>query len=66
MTKARADCKAYQASDQMYCPHCHLVWDVNDPDPPPCEIEQAEVERERANAVSDKRLHERRYRYRHG
>lgn len=45
MTKARADCKAYQASDQMYCPHCHLVWDVNDPDPPPCKIEQSEREK---------------------
>lgn len=29
-------CRAYRVSDQMMCPHCRLVWDINDPEPPPC------------------------------
>lgn len=29
-------CMAYQASDQMICHKCNLVWDINDPDPPEC------------------------------
>lgn len=33
-------CKAYQQSDQMYCPKCVLVWDMNDPEPPGCDIKK--------------------------
>ncbi len=36
--KQRADCKAYQVSDQMTCPSCRLTWDVNDPEPPMCRL----------------------------
>lgn len=32
-------CKAVQYSDQMHCAACGLLWDVNDPDPPPCKAE---------------------------
>lgn len=34
------DCPAYYASDSQYCPRCHMTWDANDPDPPPCKTEQ--------------------------
>jgi len=30
------NCLARQYSDQMNCAACGLVWDVNDPEPPPC------------------------------
>ncbi len=43
------NCKAFQQSDQMYCPRCHFVWDMNDPDPPRCytsiEVDQARLKR---------------------
>jgi hypothetical protein len=26
-----------QFNDQIMCSHCGKCWDVNDPDPPPCE-----------------------------
>lgn len=29
-------CKATQQSDEMFCAHCNIRWDMNDPDPPPC------------------------------
>jgi hypothetical protein len=29
-------CKAYQQSDEMFCPTCGYRWDVNDPAPPKC------------------------------
>lgn len=29
-------CHAVQHSDQMVCHVCHLAWDMNDPEPPPC------------------------------
>lgn len=29
-------CEARQYSDQMLCAKCGLIWDMNDPDPPPC------------------------------
>jgi len=29
-------CKARQYSDQTRCLACKLVWDTNDPEPPPC------------------------------
>lgn len=29
-------CKATQQSDEMFCAHCHLRWDMNDPEPPQC------------------------------
>ena len=29
-------CEAYQQNDQMHCPTCGLLWDMNDPDPPEC------------------------------
>lgn len=29
---------ARQYSDQMYCSHCERTWDVNDVDPPECEV----------------------------
>ena len=42
----RTGCQAYQVSDQMSCPSCGLVWDMNDPDPPACRtIQQREVEK---------------------
>jgi len=34
--KRKPGCKAYQVSDQMNCPRCGLVWDMNDPEPPEC------------------------------
>lgn len=34
-----AKCKSRQYSDQMVCHDCRLVWDMNDPDPPPCKLE---------------------------
>lgn len=30
-------CKAIQYSDMMHCADCRLAWDVNDPEPPPCD-----------------------------
>lgn len=38
-------CKARQYSDQMVCHDCSLVWDMNDPDRPACNLkpESAEV-----------------------
>ena len=42
----RTGCQARQVSDQMSCPACGLVWDMNDPDPPACQtIQQREVEK---------------------
>jgi hypothetical protein len=29
-------CAARQESDQMRCSACGLIWDANDPEPPPC------------------------------
>lgn len=29
-------CEARQMSCQKRCERCDLVWDMNDPDPPPC------------------------------
>lgn len=34
--KPSHQCAAYQVSDQMSCPKCGLIWDVNDPEPPQC------------------------------
>lgn len=31
-------CRARRYSDQMNCHDCGLVWDVNDPEPPECDI----------------------------
>lgn len=33
-------CKARQFSDQMSCSACGLTWDMNDPDPPECQLEK--------------------------
>ncbi len=33
-------CKARQQSDQMFCASCNLIWDMNDPEPPECALEQ--------------------------
>lgn len=29
---------AHRYGDQMQCSHCGKAWDVNDPEPPPCEV----------------------------
>jgi hypothetical protein len=29
-------CSARRMGDQMHCVACRLVWDMNDPEPPPC------------------------------
>lgn len=31
-------CVARQHNDQMICHRCQLQWDVNDPEPPACEV----------------------------
>jgi len=36
------NCKARQYSDQMYCGHCGVTWDVNDPDPPVCSTKEVQ------------------------
>lgn len=43
-----ARCRALQYSDQMNCTACGLVWDVNDPDPPPCKVKEATAKVEAA------------------
>ena len=35
---SKIGCKAVQHSDQMYCRDCALAWDMNDPDPPKCDL----------------------------
>lgn len=35
-------CRARQYSDQMNCRRCGLVWDMNDPHPPPCNPDRAD------------------------
>lgn len=42
----RKGCEAIQQSDQKVCNRCGLVWDMNDPDPPPCKTD-AELSHER-------------------
>lgn len=37
------NCKARQYSDQMLC-ECGLAWDVNDPEPPECPLEDDDNE----------------------
>lgn len=39
--RKRAGCVAYQCSDQMVCPKCGVVWDMNDPEPPECKTKAA-------------------------
>lgn len=34
----RASCQATCIGDQMICESCSLVWDLNDPEPPPCKV----------------------------
>lgn len=50
MTKPVQGCKARQYSDQMNCPRCGLVWDMNDPDPPPCGLLAAQERNNNAAA----------------
>lgn len=38
-------------SDEMYCTHCRLRWDVNDPEPPPCTVSPAPKEDRPSPAV---------------
>lgn len=38
--KQRTGCQAVQRSDQMNCDACSLVWDVNDPEPPECNLDE--------------------------
>lgn len=46
-------CKAIQYSDEMYCADCGLRWDVNDPDPPACNREEAGLsDRQRLEQVA--------------
>lgn len=42
LRRDRRKCKAYQASDQMVCDHCKMSWDVNDPYPPDCNLDEGE------------------------
>jgi len=46
-------CKAKQYSDTMICDRCALQWDINDPEPPECLIDE-----QINNAVADKTLGE--------
>ena len=32
-------CLARQVSDQKSCAPCGLLWDMNDPEPPPCPLD---------------------------
>lgn len=32
-------CKARRMQDQMQCAACGLAWDIDDPDPPECPLE---------------------------
>lgn len=43
-------CKAYQASDQMFCPACNLTWDVSDPEPPVC---RSSVQPDKVNPLTE-------------
>ncbi len=36
----RPGCQARQYSDQMQCGKCGLAWDVNDEDPPECQVDK--------------------------
>lgn len=38
-------CYATQHSDQMICPYCGLVWDINDPEPPECRRDELPASR---------------------
>ena len=40
MSNRELGCEAFQVSDQMNCRRCHLVWDMNDSDPPECKTDQ--------------------------
>lgn len=31
-------CKAYERGDQWFCDKCQYVWDINDDDPPVCDV----------------------------
>lgn len=33
-------CDKRRVADEYYCARCRIRWDVNDPEPPPCEAEQ--------------------------
>lgn len=47
-------CKARRYNDQMQCGRCGLAWDVNDPEPPPCRLEEQErVRRETGRRALD-------------
>ncbi len=46
-------CSARQHSDQMNCEVCGLVWDVNDPDRPPCSTKD-EILNKLANDTLDR------------
>lgn len=34
-------CSKRRIGDEYYCAVCRTRWDVNDPEPPPCDAEQA-------------------------
>lgn len=44
-------CKARRVSDQMSCDHCGLLWDVNDPDPPSCKIDNIVITERNATSL---------------
>ena len=33
------NCKAYERGDQWFCDRCGFTWDLNDDDPPECQID---------------------------
>ncbi len=49
------NCKAYQVSDQMRCPRCAFLWDVNDVDPPWCKDEKT-IKKEKSQAAAEKAI----------
>lgn len=50
-------CKARQFSDQMVC-QCGLAWDMNDPDPPPCRVNQPVLTKKERGVAALRRIKE--------
>ncbi len=36
-------CDKRRIGDEYHCPRCRTRWDINDPEPPPCEAEQPKL-----------------------
>jgi len=46
---------ARQYSDQYHCSYCNKQWDVNDPEPPTCEIFSLEIKAKPTNRLQQLR-----------